>query len=98
MLTAGDVEPAEALHIGLVARRSRPRAAGIGDRSRRNDLLVQPVRRRDDQGGHARQPRRGERGGAIHLENRTQILAGAAGDINEAARAFMEKRPPVWNT
>ena len=35
---------------------------------------------------------------AIHLENRTQILAGTTGDINEAAGAFMEKRPPVWNT
>jgi enoyl-CoA hydratase/carnithine racemase len=34
---------------------------------------------------------------AIHLENRTQILAGTSGDIAEAARAFVEKRPPVWN-
>ena len=33
---------------------------------------------------------------AIHLENRTQILAGTSGDIAEAARAFAEKRPPVW--
>jgi enoyl-CoA hydratase/carnithine racemase len=33
---------------------------------------------------------------AIHLENRTQILAGTSGDIAEAARAFIEKRPPVW--
>jgi enoyl-CoA hydratase len=35
---------------------------------------------------------------AIHLENRTQILAGTSGDITEAARAFVEKRPPVWTT
>jgi enoyl-CoA hydratase/carnithine racemase len=33
---------------------------------------------------------------ALHLENRTQILAGTGGDIMEAAAAFVEKRPPVW--
>ena len=32
---------------------------------------------------------------AIHLENRTQILAGQTGAIDEAAAAFAEKRPPV---
>lgn len=31
---------------------------------------------------------------AIHLENRTQILASTSGDVMEAAAAFMEKRPP----
>ncbi|WTW98934.1 enoyl-CoA hydratase-related protein [Streptomycetaceae bacterium NBC_01309] len=35
---------------------------------------------------------------AVHLENRTQILAGTSGDIIEAAKAFAEGRPPVWGT
>jgi enoyl-CoA hydratase/carnithine racemase len=34
---------------------------------------------------------------AIHLENRTQILASTTGDVLEAAAAFTESRPPVWN-
>jgi enoyl-CoA hydratase/carnithine racemase len=33
---------------------------------------------------------------AIHMENRTQILASTTGDVTEAAMAFMEKRAPVW--
>lgn len=33
---------------------------------------------------------------AIHLENRTQILASAGGEVQEAALAFREKRPPRW--
>jgi enoyl-CoA hydratase/carnithine racemase len=33
---------------------------------------------------------------AIHMENRTQILASTTGDVAEAAAAFMERRPPVW--
>jgi enoyl-CoA hydratase/carnithine racemase len=34
---------------------------------------------------------------AIHLENRTQILASTGGEVAEAAQAFMEKRPPRWD-
>lgn len=34
---------------------------------------------------------------AIHLENRTQILASTGGEVTEAAMAFMEKRKPDWN-
>lgn len=34
---------------------------------------------------------------AIHLENRTQILASTGGEVAEAARAFMEKRAPDWS-
>lgn len=34
---------------------------------------------------------------AIHLENRTQILASTGGEVEEAARAFAEKRPPRWD-
>lgn len=33
---------------------------------------------------------------AIQLENRNQILAGSSGDLEEAARAFLEKRRPRW--
>ena len=35
---------------------------------------------------------------AIHLENRTQILASTGGEVAEAAAAFMEKRAPDWST
>jgi enoyl-CoA hydratase/carnithine racemase len=34
---------------------------------------------------------------AVHLENRTQILASTGGEMAEAALAFMEKRPPDWS-
>jgi enoyl-CoA hydratase/carnithine racemase len=34
---------------------------------------------------------------AIHMENRTQILASTTGDVMEAATAFAERRPPVWS-
>ena len=33
---------------------------------------------------------------AVDLENRTQLLAGFTGNLNEAAAAFREKRPPVY--
>jgi enoyl-CoA hydratase/carnithine racemase len=33
---------------------------------------------------------------AIHLENRTQILASTTGDVMEAAAAFAEGRAPQW--
>jgi enoyl-CoA hydratase len=35
---------------------------------------------------------------AIHLENRTQILASHAGDFQEALAAFAEKRPPDFSS
>jgi enoyl-CoA hydratase/carnithine racemase len=34
---------------------------------------------------------------AIHLENRTQILAGTGGEVMEAAMAFREGRKPDWS-
>jgi len=34
---------------------------------------------------------------AIQLENRNQIMAGASGETEEAARAFFEKRKPDWS-
>jgi enoyl-CoA hydratase/carnithine racemase len=35
---------------------------------------------------------------ALDIENRTQIMCSANGDIAEARRAFAEKRPPEWGT
>jgi enoyl-CoA hydratase/carnithine racemase len=34
---------------------------------------------------------------ALDLENRTQIMCSATGDVAEARAAFVAKRPPVWN-
>lgn len=33
---------------------------------------------------------------ALDLENRTQIMCAASGDVAEARAAFVEKRPPRW--
>ena len=33
---------------------------------------------------------------AIDIENRTQIMCSATGELSEAMRAFQEKRPPQW--
>ena len=33
---------------------------------------------------------------AVDLENRTQLLAGHTGNLNEASAAFKEKRPAVY--
>jgi enoyl-CoA hydratase/carnithine racemase len=33
---------------------------------------------------------------ALDIENRTQIMCSATGDIAEARSAFVERRPPVW--
>jgi enoyl-CoA hydratase len=35
---------------------------------------------------------------AIHLENRTQILASQSGDFQEALAAFAEKRAPDFSS
>lgn len=34
---------------------------------------------------------------ALDIENRTQIMCTATGDIAEARASFVEKRPPVWH-
>ena len=34
---------------------------------------------------------------ALDIENRTQIMCSANGDIAEARTAFVEKRPPEWS-
>ena len=33
---------------------------------------------------------------AIDIENRTQVMCSATGEVAEAMKAFVEKRPPVW--
>lgn len=33
---------------------------------------------------------------ALEMENRTQVLGTFTGCFEEAARAFVEKRPPRW--
>ncbi len=33
---------------------------------------------------------------ALDIENRTQIMCAATGDVAEARAAFVAKRPPVW--
>lgn len=35
---------------------------------------------------------------ALHLENRTQVLAGFGPDMAEAVAAFREKRPPIYGS
>ena len=97
MLTARDVEAAEALHIGLVARvvpdaelldTALETAATICSYSPFGVVMTKEVMHANLDASSLE--------AAIHLENRTQILAGTSGDIAEAARAFVEKRPPVW--
>ena len=38
----------------------------------------------------------GSLGAAVAFENRTQLLAGHTGNLNEASAAFKEKRPPIY--
>ncbi len=33
---------------------------------------------------------------ALDIENRTQIMITTTGSMAEAAKAFVEKRPPQW--
>jgi enoyl-CoA hydratase/carnithine racemase len=98
MLSARTIDATEAHHIGLVARvvpdtdlldEAMDLAATICSYSPFGVVMTKEVMHAnlDAQSIEA----------AIHLENRTQILAGSTGDITEAARAFIEKRPPVWN-
>lgn len=97
MLTARDVDAEEAERIGLVARvvpdadlldTAMELAATICGYSPFGVIMTKEVMHANVDASSLE--------AAIHLENRTQILAGTSGDIAEAARAFMEKRPPVW--
>jgi enoyl-CoA hydratase/carnithine racemase len=97
MLTARDLEAAEALQIGLVARvvpgsalldTAMDIAATICSYSPFGVAMTKEVMHANLDASSVE--------AAIHLENRTQILAGTSGDIAEAARAFAEKRPPVF--
>ena len=97
MLTARDLEAAEAMQIGLVARvvpgsalldTAMDIAATICSYSPFGVAMTKEVMHANLDASSVE--------AAIHLENRTQILAGTSGDIAEAARAFAEKRPPVF--
>jgi enoyl-CoA hydratase/carnithine racemase len=97
MLTARDVHAEEALRIGLVARvvpdgelldTAMELATTICGYSPFGVIMTKEVMHANVDAASLE--------AAIHLENRTQILAGTSGDIAEAARAFVEKRPPVW--
>jgi enoyl-CoA hydratase/carnithine racemase len=99
MLTAREVDAAEALQIGLVARvvpdaglldAAMEVAETISSHSPFGVVMTKEVMHANLDASSVE--------AAIHLENRTQILAGTSGDIGEAARAFVEKRPPVWTT
>jgi enoyl-CoA hydratase/carnithine racemase len=98
MLTARDVHADEALRIGLVARvvpdgelldAAMALASTICSYSPFGVIMTKEVMHANVDASSVE--------AAIHLENRTQILAGTSGDIAEAARAFVEKRAPVWN-
>ena len=98
MQTARDIEATEAMHIGLVSRvvpdarlldEAMELAATICSYSPFGVVMTKEVMHANVDASSVE--------AAIHLENRTKILAGTTGDINEAARAFVEKRPPVWN-
>lgn len=99
LLTAGTVDAEEAERLGLVAEVTGPDqpvlealelAATICDYAPFGVVMTKEVMwsNLDAPSFEA----------AIHLENRTQILASTSGDVMEAAAAFMEKRPPRWSS
>jgi enoyl-CoA hydratase/carnithine racemase len=99
MLTAREVDAEEALRIGLVARvvpgtelldAAMQIAETVSSHSAFGIVMTKEVMHANLDASSVE--------AAIHLENRTQILAGTSGDIGEAARAFVEKRPPVWTS
>lgn len=97
MLTARRVEADEALRVGLVSEvveDAVDRALELSELITRHSpfgvvMTKQVMWANLDAGGMEQ---------AVHLENRTQILASTGGEIAEAAAAFMEKRDPAWVT
>ena len=99
LLTARQVDAEEAARIGLVAEVTAPDisavdralelAATICDYSPFGVVMTKEVMWANLDAPSLE--------AAIHLENRTQILASTGGEVMEAAAAFMEKRPPVWS-
>jgi enoyl-CoA hydratase/carnithine racemase len=98
MLTARTVDAAEAERIGLVAAitgagepaldRALTLAATICDYAPFGVAMTKEVMWSNLDAPSLE--------AAIHLENRTQILASTGGEVMEAAAAFREKRPPSW--
>lgn len=94
MLTARRVEADEALRVGLVSEvveDAVDRALELSELITRHSpfgvvMTKQVMWANLDAGGMEQ---------AVHLENRTQILASTGGEIAEAAAAFIEKRNPA---
>ncbi len=96
LLTARPVHAEEAERIGLVAEvvpDARARALELADlicdHSPFGVVMTKEVMWANLDAASLEQ--------AIHLENRTQILASTGGEVAEAAAAFMEKRKPDWS-
>jgi enoyl-CoA hydratase/carnithine racemase len=100
LLTARTVDADEAERIGLVAQVTAPDepvldralelAAAICDHSPFGVAMTKEVMWSNLDAPSLE--------AAVHLENRTQILAATGGEVMEAAAAFREKRPPHWST
>jgi enoyl-CoA hydratase/carnithine racemase len=99
LLTARTVDATEAARIGLVAAVTDP-GAPVVDRALEHAATIcgyapfGVVMTKEVMWSNLDAP---SLEAAIHLENRTQILASTGGEVVEAATAFMEKRPPRWS-
>jgi enoyl-CoA hydratase/carnithine racemase len=100
LLTARTVDADEAARIGLIAEVTDPATSAV-DRALELAVLIcehSPfgvVMTKEVMWSNLDAP---SLAAAIHLENRTQILAATGGEVMEAAAAFREKRPPRWRT
>lgn len=100
LLTARTVDAEEAARIGLVAAVTDP-GAPVVDRALEYAATIcgyapfGVVMTKEVMWSNLDAP---SLEAAIHLENRTQILASTGGEVVEAATAFMEKRPPRWSS
>lgn len=97
LLTAREVSASEALAMGIVAdvvegdvvQRALETASSIGEYSPFAVMMTKEVIWANADAPNLQS--------AIHLENRTQILASTGGEVMEAAAAFREKRKPDWS-
>jgi enoyl-CoA hydratase/carnithine racemase len=95
VLTGRTFDAAEAERIGLLARVTEPGGAVAGAVELAGELCaLSPfgvVMTKEVMWANLAAPSLEV---AVHLENRTQILAARSGDFDEAVRAFAEKRKP----
>jgi enoyl-CoA hydratase/carnithine racemase len=95
VLTGRTFDAAEAERIGLLARVTEPGDACSGAVALADELCaLSPfgvVMTKEVMWANLAAP---SLEAAVHLENRTQILAARSGDFDEAVRAFAEKRRP----